>query len=245
MYKLIIVDDEVDIREGLISNYPWKQMGFQVVGGFENGKEAYEYVERYQVDGVLCDIRMPKLDGLEFSKKIRENNLKTQIILISGYADFEYAREAMRLGIKEYILKPVQYETVITVFTKLKEELDIQHGKTEIDDKPMGYYNQIISHVVEYLDHHFHEATLEEASIQVGLSPNYLSRIFKRKMGKNFSEYLFEVKMKKAALLLKDVNLRTYEIAAAVGYDNPKNFSRAFKSHYGMTPREYREGENP
>lgn len=75
----------------------------------------------------------------------------------------------------------------------------------------------------------------------VSLSPNYLSRIFKRKKGMNFSEFLLEVKMETAAKLLRDVTKKTYEIAAEVGYDNPKNFTRAFKQYCGRTPREFRE----
>ena len=95
------------------------------------------------------------------------------------------------------------------------------------------------------MDEHFQNANLEDASILVSLSPNYLSKIFKRKKGKNFSEYVLDVKMEKAAGLLRDITLKTYEVAAAVGYDNPKNFSRAFKQYCGKTPREFREQELP
>ena len=155
------------------------------------------------------------------------------VVLLSGYAEFEYAREALRFGVKEYILKPIKYDTIIQVFTKIRESLDASRGIRKIDEQSPGYYDLIVDQVTQYVDEHFQNANLEDASILVSLSPNYLSKIFKRKKGKNFSEYVF------------DITLKTYEVAAAVGYDNPKNFSRAFKQYCGKTPREFREQELP
>lgn len=244
MYKLLIVDDELGIREGLRDCYPWEELGYEVVRCLGDGKAALDYIERFCVDVILCDIRMPRMDGLELCREIRRRQLKTTIILLSGYSEFEYAREALRYGVCDYILKPVQYEIILKVFTELREELDIRYGKQVADDKPVGYYEQIVEQVMRYLAENCQTASLDEAAEMVSLSPNYLSKIFKRKTGQNFSEYLIEVKMKKAARLLQDVNLRTYEIAGMLGYDNPKNFSRAFKAYYGTTPREYKGQES-
>ena len=126
-----------------------------------------------------------------------------------------------------------------------RQSLDASRGIRKIDEQSPGYYDLIVDQVTQYVDEHFQNANLEDASILVSLSPNYLSKIFKRKKGKNFSEYVLDVKMEKAAGLLRDITLKTYEVAAAVGYDNPKNFSRAFKQYCGKTPREFREQELP
>lgn len=192
------------------------------------------------MDVVLSDIRMPKMDGLELSHALSKDYPDVTVVLLSGYAEFEYAREALRFGVKEYILKPIKYDTIIQVFTKIRESLDASRGIRKIDEQSPGYYDLIVDQVTQYVDEHFQNANLEDASILVSLSPNYLSKIFKRKKGKNFSEYVLDVKMEKAAGLLRDITLKTYEVAAAVGYDNPKNFSRAFKQYCGKTPREFR-----
>ena len=124
MYKLIIVDDESSICEGIAACYPWAEMGFEIAGTFPNGKSALDYIERYLVDVVLSDIRMPKMDGLELSHALSKDYPDVTVVLLSGYAEFEYAREALRFGVKEYILKPIKYDTIIQVFTKIRESLD-------------------------------------------------------------------------------------------------------------------------
>lgn len=92
MYKLIIVDDESSICEGIAACYPWAEMGFEVSGTFPNGKNALDYIERYLVDVVLSDIRMPKMDGLELASAISKGYPNITVVLLSGYAEFEYAR---------------------------------------------------------------------------------------------------------------------------------------------------------
>lgn len=241
MYKLIIVDDEKSIREGLACCYPWEELGFEVAAVLPDGKSAWDYVERCCVDACLCDIRMPKMNGLELAKKISEEYPGLQMVLLSGYAEFEYAREAIRYGVREYILKPVKYENIISVFTEIKKTLDEQSGVKKIDEPFAGYYDQIVLQVSDYLKENYRNASLLEAANLVALSPNYLSKIFKRKKGINFSDFLLEIKMEKAAELLQDMTMKTYEIAEELGYDNPKNFTRAFKQYSGKTPREFRE----
>lgn len=243
MYKLIIVDDEDSIRDGIADCYPWEDLGFEVAGTFTDGKEALNYIERFRADAVLSDVRMPKMDGLELACVLSRDYPSIQTVLLSGYAEFEYAQRALRYGVKEYILKPIQYDTILRVFTNLRESLDQIYGLRRADEPSPGYYNQIVDQVISYLEEHYANASLEEASVLVALSPNYLSKIFKRKTGRNFSEYLLDFKMEKAAELLTDITIKIYEVAAAVGYDNPKNFSRAFKSYYGKTPRQFREQE--
>lgn len=241
MYKLIIVDDEKNIRDGLALCYPWKELGFEVVASLPDGKSALEYIDRYCVDVVLSDIRMPHMDGLAFAKTLYQEHSSIMIVLLSGFAEFEYAQKALRYGVKEYILKPVKYDDILRIFGNIYEELDIQRGIKKPEEPFSGYYDQIVSQAISYLNEHYSKASLEEAASIVSLSPNYLSKIFKRKTGINFSEYLLKIKMEKASELLRDITRKTYEIAAEVGYDNPKNFTRAFKQYSGKTPREFRE----
>lgn len=245
-YRVIVVDDETKIRSGILYAFPWKQMGFEIVADFDSSLRALEYIGSNAVDVVLTDIKMPILNGVELAQKIRELGLQTEIIFISGFRDFEYAKSAIRLGARQYITKPLNRDEVIAAFLNLRTLLDSRAPPpVEQEESPL-YYQRIMQVVKEHIDNHLATATLESAALAAALSSGYLSRLFKQKTGEGFSDYLLRRKMERAAVLLRDISLKTYEIAEAVGYDNPKNFSRSFKQFYGVSPREYRkEGLKP
>ncbi|TBL75186.1 response regulator [Paenibacillus thalictri] len=242
MYKLIIVDDESKIRLGLEKHYPWAELGFEVVGSFPNGQAALDYLYDHPVDVVLSDVRMPVLLGTELARCIREQGLSPIVVFLSGYADFEYARQGLVHGVRNYILKPVKFDEIVSVFSLIKQELNerCKSKPAEPADTSGGYYDKIIEIVESYVVKQLKNASLEGAAQQVNMSPNYLSKIFKEKTGQNFSDYLFEMKMIKSKEMMADINLKIYHISSAIGYNNPKNFSRAFKQYHGVSPREYR-----
>ena len=124
MYKLIIVDDEKAIRNGIKDYFDWESMNFEVVALFEDGKEALAYIEQEEVDVVLTDIEMAEVSGLELAKHINEAGLPQKVVIISGYKEFEYARQAVHYGVEYYLLKPIKMEEVTQVFTKISEDLD-------------------------------------------------------------------------------------------------------------------------
>lgn len=141
----------------------------------------------------------------------------------------------------DYLLKPIKYEELLTCIENIRNKLDKKNNIRTEPSVDSSYYGQIIARVQEYLKTNYRTATLEEAAVTVNLSPNYLSKIFKEKSGMGFSDYLNRIRMEKAAELLKDISYKHYEIADLIGYDNPKNFSRAFKQYYHVTPREFRD----
>jgi YesN/AraC family two-component response regulator len=244
MYKLIIVDDETVIREGLCNYFPWFQLGFEIAAQFENGLQALEYLNDNPIDVMLCDIKMPYMSGLELVKELYARKVKVKVLLLSGYRDFEYAREALAYGVRDYLVKPTKYEELIKVFTKVKEELDRENSNTEdLSENVIGsgkYNEKIITKVKQFLEENYSTATLEDAAQLVHLNPFYLSKFFKEKTGENYSDYLLKVRMNKAAELLNNIALKTYEVSEMVGYSNPKNFTRSFKKYFGKTPKEYR-----
>ena len=124
MYKILLVDDEILVREAIREKMEWKTLGYELVGDCENGKEAMEFLQKQSVDVVLTDIYMPYVDGLELSKHIHEEYPETSIIIFSGYNDFEYARQAIRYNVSEYILKPVTAKELSVVLQNMKEKLD-------------------------------------------------------------------------------------------------------------------------
>ncbi|MGN0372139.1 MAG: response regulator [Enterocloster sp.] len=240
MYQVIIADDEAKIRSGIANLFPWKQLGFEIAGIFSNGKEACDFALSHPVDLILSDIRMPIMNGLELSDKLLKHK-KVKIIFFSGYQDFEYARQALRNGVFDYLLKPIKYDDLLNCLTRAKETLDKENHQSEKpEEENLSYYQKIINTVRNYLDTDYQTATLEQAARLVNLSPNYLSKIMKEHSDSSFSDYLLKTRMENAARMLRSIQYKQYEIAYRVGYDNPKNFSRAFHQYFHMTPSEYR-----
>lgn len=242
MYQLIVVEDESKIRDGIIHLFPWESAGFQVVGDFADGQQALEYVLSNPVDVVLTDIRMPRMDGLTLAHRLEECGREIPVVFLSGYQDFNYLQEAIRVGVKDYLVKPILHDQLLTCFERIRERLD-RRGSAESKGESPSYHQQLIRVVQEYIRNNVRDATLEDAAVLVNLSPNYLSRIYKERTGHSFTDYLVETRMQKAAEFLRGIEYRHYEIAYMVGYENPKNFSRAFKQYYKVTPKEYRERE--
>ena len=124
-YRVLLADDEEEIRVGISRKIDWAGLGFQLVGEAENGQEALELAEQLRPDVVLTDIKMPFMDGLALSRIVREELPGIKIIIISGYDDFEYAREAISIGVDQYILKPVTRMSLRKVLQELKEKIEI------------------------------------------------------------------------------------------------------------------------
>ena len=236
MYKLIIIDDEEKIAEGMSHLFPWGNIGFEVVGQFTSARRAIEYIETHPVDVVLTDIEMPDMTGIELSHWMKQRP-DIHTILFSSYSDYTYFREAIQNGVADYLLKPIEYSALLECFDKVRTKLDAAAPKKH---EPYAYYDQIVYQVKEYLKKEYRTASLEAAASAVSLSPSYLSRIFKEKGGTGFQELLLRTRMEKACELLADIHYKSYDIAYYIGYDNPKNFSRAFKAYYNVTPTEYR-----
>ena len=107
VYKVLLVDDEILVREAISAKIEWNQLGFELAGDCENGKDAIEFLEETRVDVVLTDIEMPYIDGMGLCKYVYENCPQTMVIIFSGYSDFEYAKQDIQYKVAEYILKPV------------------------------------------------------------------------------------------------------------------------------------------
>ncbi len=124
LYKILIVDDEEEVRSSIMRKMQWEQLGYQLVGDAENGEDALEKVRGLEPDLVLTDIKMPYMDGLTLTKYIKEERNSTEIVIFSGFDDFEYAQKAIKLGVIEYILKPVNVVELTEILKKLKLKMD-------------------------------------------------------------------------------------------------------------------------
>ena len=124
LYRIILVDDEEEVRKGIIRKIDWNHLGFEVVGDAENGAEALEKIEQLEPEVVMTDIRMPFMDGLALTERIRQKYPSMKVLIFSGFDDFEYAQQAIKLNVTEYILKPVNVEELSEILTRVRKNLD-------------------------------------------------------------------------------------------------------------------------
>ena len=129
MLKIFLVEDESIMREGLRDNMPWQQFGYEFVGEAADGETALPLIRRTRPDVLLTDIKMPFMDGLALSRIVAKEFPNMKIIILSGYDDFEYARQAIQIGVEQYILKPVTRETLKKVLSEVKEKIDSEKEK--------------------------------------------------------------------------------------------------------------------
>ncbi len=123
-YRIMLVDDEEEVRGAIIKKIDWKRLGFVVVGDAENGEDALEKMEQLEPDVVMTDIRMPYMDGLSLTERIHQKYPSVKVLIFSGYDDFEYAQQAIKLNVTEYILKPVNVEELTEILTRVHANLD-------------------------------------------------------------------------------------------------------------------------
>lgn len=389
MYTMLVVDDELIIRKGIVESYDWKSLGFGCVMEAENGIRALEIVREKAPDIILTDIRMPGCDGLMLAEKVREISPKTEIIIMSGYNEFEYARNAMKIGIKEFLVKPTKIQDIVdsvknalyeieistdmnkkvtktflndlinsrvtgsgelmnkihlkvhnspfavAVFSysqyensdwnRLRDKVLISYGIMNILDE---FFSEISKEIFEdnsgnvvllvslnmmmdkfirqvddvslqieealniivragigceveslsdirasyleavdkatseeeeqpedkqtlesvlnmakkYIDDNLaHDVSLNTVSKYVNMNPSYFSRFFHNRTGIKFSTYVEHIRINKAKKLLKDPDIKAYEVAELVGYGNSHYFGQLFKKYTGQTISDYRK----
>ena len=125
-YRVVLADDEPEVLRSIQRTLDWEKYGFSVVGAFLNGLDVLEFLENHDVDIVFTDIRMPFMDGIELMHKIKEKYPYIKLVIISGYDDFQYAKEALIHGVLDYILKPINAREMSEVLQKVKDKMDTE-----------------------------------------------------------------------------------------------------------------------
>jgi YesN/AraC family two-component response regulator len=181
---------------------------------------------------------MPEINGLQICEKMKMAGLPVKIVIISGFRDFDYARQALRYGVVDYLLKPVNPSDVLRLVREAVEAV-IPQLAPELTERQERL---VIEQIRKWIHDHLHEdLTLLDLSQRFHYSVSYLSMLFKKEIGTGFQEYLLDCRMQRAKHLLLDPALRISHIAQQVGYTNPKSFSIAFHKACGIPPTEYRE----
>jgi len=235
----MIVDDEYNIRDGLVNAVPWRTIGVEVVAEARDGQEALEQARKYHPDVVITDISMDEMNGLEFSEALLRERPGTKIIILSGYGEFSYAQRAVRLRVFAYLLKPVTPEELLAQVSEALKTV----GAEPVPEAGALSGRAVIRRALEYLEAYYadHETSLDSLAEHLGLTPAYLSKLFKGETGRNYSEALTDLRIERAKQLLLTTNLRTSEVGDRVGYSNPQYFATAFRKATGHTPSEFRE----
>ena len=242
MYSIMIVEDEYLVRQGIASLVDYEQFGMQVIAQAENGIEAWQKFQENPADILLTDINMPQMNGLELSKLVRDQAPKCHIVFLTGYDDFDYARTAIKLGADDYLLKPFSKDDVEEMLAKVQTKLDKERKKAQIQNLvDQGQHSELEEAIHERLADS--ELSLKNLAFQLGFSPSYLSVLIKKELGLPFQDYLIQERMKKAKLLLLTTDLKIYEIAEQVGFEDMNYFSQRFKQVVGLTPRQFKKGE--
>ncbi|GHV72906.1 DNA-binding response regulator [Spirochaetia bacterium] len=251
MYTMIVADDERWIRERIINSINWEEIGVTVAGQASDGEEALELCKSRRPDIVLTDIRMPAVSGLEFIIAIKECGINPKIIIISGYNDFSYAQKAIKLGVFDYILKPVENSEMIEVVKKCIRQIEIESGYIRLGPPPSaieknksqsGRMKKMIEKAKGFIDEHYtNPITQRDVAESITLNTSYFSKIFREETGESFTHYLARYRIGKAVELMKDPTLKVYEIAGRVGYDNVQYFIKIFRQYTGLSPNQYRD----
>ena len=237
--RVLLVDDEVMIREGFKQLFDWQGHDCEVVGEAGDGMEALAKIDTLRPDIVIMDINIPIMNGLKVIQLSRIKHPNTAFVIVSGYDDFSYCREALRLQITDYILKPVNYEEFGTCIDSLK--ISLFERRVSSAAEPEKQEERAITGITRYLQEHLaEEISLSVLAEQFHLNPQYISQLFKSEIGVNFLVYLTNIRMEKAKKLLLSTALSIAEVAEQSGYGDYRVFTKVFKKSEGITPSQYR-----
>ena len=250
MLNLMIVDDEEHIRQGIdkiLSKYSGE---LRVVGLHANGLEALVHISGMQpdeLDVIITDIEMPVMDGLSFIEQAKRKMPNVFAIILTGYNDFEYARQSLRVGAADYLLKPMDKNELFRLLNRCEQgkkgEGEGRGGPVQAAADASTGENGVVEKIRKLLEKEYNrELDLKYIANKIGYNASYISKVFSREAGETITDYMNRIRLKKAKQFLLDhPDLKVYEIAHLSGYPDKIYFQKLFKKTVGLTPREYRE----
>lgn len=257
MYKVVVVEDEKRVRQGIVMGTDWSGIHCIVMGEASNGEEGLELICKCKPDIVITDIRMPKMTGLEMIRKIQEEEMEPYVIFLTAYDDFAYAQQALKLGAVDYLLKPFKdgqlEEAIVNIIEKNKrdakrreqqeEELsgevrDALRGELRPDRSDKSKY---IMDAIAYVEENYANPNISVGAVAESLkiSEGHLSFLFRKETDSTLMAYVTKCRMRAAMNMLKNYRHKVYEVAEQVGYHDITYFSKTFKKYVGISPSEY------
>ncbi|QHW29941.1 response regulator [Paenibacillus rhizovicinus] len=262
MLKAVVFDDEYIVIEALRMLIDWTGLEVELVGTAGDGIAALELFRQERPDIVLTDIRMPGMDGLQLIREIMREAEDTCCIVFSGFNEFEYVKEALQLGVTDYLEKPITDESVERSLRKAVSKIGSQRETTEIRrkweesqrelldkarldgqalDDGLAPKTSAVGRARTYIVQHVNrDLSLQEVADHVGMNAAYLSVLFKEETGETYIKFLTRYRMELAKMLLRK-GLKVNEVSERVGYHTYRHFSEVFKKWTGTTPGHYRD----
>lgn len=257
MVKVVLVDDEQIILNGLQQVISWEEdFGCEVVGTAMDGVSGLALIREKHPDIVLTDIRMPNMDGLAMIAAIKSEFPDTQVSILTAFRDFEYAQQAIRLGVSRYLLKPSKMDELTEAIREMVSRVqasekpppeeaeavpppvaDAEDEKAEESEASTFIVNAAMAYIQEHYTEHIR---LSDVAESVYVSQWHLSKLINRHLNKSFFDILNELRVQEAKRLLPDPSLKVHEIADRVGFSDVAHFSKTFKRLVGRSPVEYR-----
>lgn len=253
--RILIVDDEPRTRQGLKKTLGlWSEGKYEILCA-ESAREALELLEQKTINLIITDICMPETSGLKMLETLKIKENKLVVIILSGFPEFDYAQQAIQLGVVNYLLKPINKHKLIESVEKAMEvEARLQQaGKIErlMDGKLLRVREEDYTHqspikeVLSFVEANIAgQLSLREVANHVHLNSNYLSVLFKEQTNLTFSEYVTRRRLENAKKLLLSTDMTIEEIAREVGYQTAKYFIKLFKEFEAITPSRFRKAND-
>lgn len=235
--KVVIIDDEQIIVEGLRKVVRWADFNCEVAGTANNARSGAALIRELKPDILITDICMPGQDGLTMLAGLRSEFPNLQVTVLTGYRDFAYAQEAIKLGVTRFLLKPSKMAEINEALTVMTEKLKGEEQPHE--DQNTGSF--IVNRAIAYIEEHYAEKlTLQEVAEKCYVSQWHLSKLLNKYTGQSFYDTLNRIRIEAAKELLKDPRLKVGDIGLLVGYSDTAHFSRIFKKLNGVSANEHR-----
>ena len=217
--RILIAEDEQRTRQGLVRVLQSLRDEYEIVAQASNGKAALEMILEQKPDVVFIDIKMPFMDGLSVIEAARAQGIKAEFVIVSAYADFDFAKQSISLGVIEYLLKPLTRDEAEAVLKKI-ENMILQ----ALDIIQSGYAGKI---------------SQKKLAEDLGLSQEYFSYLFGKNIGENFSTFLREYRIEQAQYMLREEICDQRDVPYQVGFSDSKYFKKVFREVTGKSPSEY------
>ncbi len=232
MLTILLVDDEKHVRDTIKMMCDFEKFGITKILEADNGIDALEIIVKEKPHIVITDMKMPFLNGVELLKKSNEADFKGKIIVLSGYDIFEYARESLRQGAFDYLLKPINPFEINDAVKRAASFFSNELPETDFLDE-----------IKAYVEEHFaKEIHLDIFSKKYFMTKEYIIRKYKEKYNTGIYEYLTSIRMSEAKKLLLNSDFQIQEIAYRVGFNDSHYFSKVFKNYFGYSPKMTRSG---
>jgi two-component system response regulator YesN len=232
--KVLIVDDEPAILKGLLKVVKESAPDFAEVALAHNAYEALEKLMENRPDVTITDINMPVMDGFSLIAEARKQELCDRFIILTGYDDFQYALQAIRAGVIDYLLKPINKDELSVLLHRIAAELP---AACSTDDRNHA------AKILGFIESNYaQDLSLDRLAEHLNLHPNYISSLFSKETGTTFVNYLNTVRIREAKKqLAENPHLPVNSIGSRIGFENRHYFNKVFKKYTGMTPGQYRD----